>query len=77
MIHNFMFIVLSTPDSKVIVMSITTNEELFIATDTMNLTKQALNFSKFYKKVGPFCESVLLFSIFAQIFKQEIKFIPN
>lgn len=39
MIHNFMFIVLSTPDSKVIVMNITTNEELFIATDTMNLTK--------------------------------------
>ena len=31
--------VLSTTDSKVIVMSITTDEELVIATDTMNLVK--------------------------------------
>ena len=31
--------ILSTPDSKVTVMSITTDEELVIATDTMNLTK--------------------------------------
>ena len=29
--------ILSTPDSKIVVMSITTNEELVIATDTMNL----------------------------------------
>ena len=31
--------ILSTPDSKVTVMSITTDEELVIATDTMNLVK--------------------------------------